>query len=267
MNSLRHFACFLFVAGSPFAAPTVCAQAFDAVRLYGAAPGQDGGSVGAALLNSREYQGSDERRTQVLPLLDYQWANGWFAGTGNGLGYNFSRSPQFQYGLRLTADMGRDEGRSVALRGLGDVDAKLEGGAFFNYLLPQGFVLSSSVRYGAGQNGRGVVIDLGAGWSSPLGPKWRLGAGAALTVANADYMQSLFGVTAAQSVRSGYGVYTPDAGVRDLRASASLSYALSPRTTITGATSVSTLLGDARGSPLTRRTSTWSSVLAVSRAF
>jgi len=179
------------------------AQAFDAVRLYGAAPGKDGGLVGAAVLAGTEYQGSDERRTLALPVLDYQWANGWFAGTPNGIGYNFSDSKSMQYGLRLTADFGRKESRSSALRGMGDVDAKAEFGGFFNYALTAEFSLTSSLRYGAGQDGKGLVVDFGGAYSTRIAERWRVGMGAGFSLTNAKYMQSFFGVTAAQTTASG----------------------------------------------------------------
>ncbi len=97
-----------------------------------------------------------ERRTLALPLLDHPWANGWFAGTTNGIGYNFSGSQRLQYRLRLTADLGRKESRSSALRGMGDVDAKAEFGGFFNLAWTPEFSLTSSVRYGFGRCQRGA---------------------------------------------------------------------------------------------------------------
>lgn len=62
-------------AGIALVAPIAFAQGFDAVRLSGA-PGKDSGTVGAAVIATHQYLGSDERRTLVLPVLDYQWANG-----------------------------------------------------------------------------------------------------------------------------------------------------------------------------------------------
>ena len=170
----HHLKTIVLAAGIALAAPSAFAQAFDAVRLYGAAPGKDGGTVGAAVVASYEYQGSDERSTLVIPVLDYQWANGWFAGFSNGIGFNFSGSPQMQYGLRLTVDKGRKESHASALRGMGDVDPAAEGGAFFNYSLPQGLFLTSSVRYGAGTNNKGLVVDLGTGYLTEIAPGWRL---------------------------------------------------------------------------------------------
>jgi MipA family protein len=253
--------------GSMLAAPMAMALTFDAVRLDAAPPGQDGGTAGPVVFTDTAYQGSDERRTRVLPMPDYQWANGWFAGLSNGVGINFSQSAKTQYGLRVTADMGRKAGRSTALRGMGEVGAKPEVGAFFNLALNPGWSLSSSLRLGSGQGGKGLLIDLGAGYSTAIAAPWRIGAGAALTAVNADRAQSYFGVTAAQSARSGYAVYTPKAGLRDVRTSLWLSYALNLRTRITGAVAASSLVGDARNSPLTKQTTTATGELAVSVAF
>jgi hypothetical protein len=54
------------------AAPSAFAQAFDAVRLVGDPAEKDRGSVGLAIVAGMAYQGADERRTLLLPGLDYQ---------------------------------------------------------------------------------------------------------------------------------------------------------------------------------------------------
>ena len=243
------------------------AQAFDAVRLYGAAADRDGGTVGLAVVAGHAYMGSDERRTRAYPAIDYRWASGWFAGTTNGVGYNFSRQAGVQYGVRLTADFGRDESRSAVLRGLGDVDARPEIGAFYNLQPTAHTFLTSSLRYGAGQGRDGLLLDLGAGLNAQVAPAWRLGAGVAATWANAAYTQSYFGVDAAQAARSGRGVYTAGAGVRDVRVSVSATYAITPRASATAALSYSRLQGDAARSPIVRDRAGVNGVLAVAYAF
>ena len=262
--AMAHGAASLVLA---LASTAACSQAFDAVRLYGAAPDQDGGVVGAAVVFGREYQGSNKRRTSVFPAIDYQWRNGFFAGTTNGVGYNFSKSPTTQYGLRVTADLGRKESRSPALTGLGDIDARPELGGFFNYFVSREVFLTSSLRYGAGNDRKGMVLDLGAGYSMALAPSLRLGVGVAASVVNKDYMQSFFGVDAAQAATSGYAAYAPAAGVRDVRANAALTYRVNDKVGITGAVSLSGLQGDAKNSPVVRRSATANGVLAVTYAF
>lgn len=255
------------VAASLGALTGAHAQAFDAVRLYGAAPGKNGGTAGLAVIAGTEYMGSDERRTLAVPLLNYQWANGWFAGVSNGVGYNFSRSPGMQYGLRVTADLGRKASRSPALRGMGDIDASAELGGFVNHTLASGFILTTSLRYGAGNDNKGLVADLGAVYSTELTPRWRLSVGAALTAVNAEYMQSYFGVSPAQAAASGYRRFAPTAGIRDVRGNVALSYQLSREISLTGALSTVTLVGDAADSPLTRKKSSVNGFAAVSYAF
>lgn len=263
-NSLKSLAVIGLLS---LAAPNSFAQAFDAVRLAGGSADKDRGSVGLAVIAGMAYQGADERRTLVLPGLDYQWRNGWFAGTRNGIGYNFGQTRELQYGLRVTADFGRDESRSDALRGMGDIDPKAEFGAFLNYSLSKEITLTSSLRYGSGNDSAGMLIDLGVGYSTKLSALWRLGFGASMTLANEDYMQSYFGVTAAQSASSGYAAYRPEFGLRDVRANASLSYQITPSVSVLTTLSVSSLQGDAKDSPLTRQATSVTGVAAVSYEF
>jgi len=248
-------------------APPTAAQAFDAVQLRNAAPGTDGGTVGLAAVSAPEYLGSEQRKTLLFPSLSYQWANGWFAGLNNGVGYNFSKDPALQYGLRLTVDLGRQSGDNAALRGMGDVDAKPELGGFVTYAPTEGLALTGSVRWGSGQSSNGTVVDLGVGYSVALAPQWRLGTRLAATLVDRQYMQSYFGVDAQQAARSGYAVYTPDAGLRDARLGVSLTYAINPRTFVTGAVSGSVLGDAAKNSPVTRSSNANTAVLALTYAF
>jgi MipA family protein len=249
------------------AAPGASAQSFDAVRLHSAAPGTDGGSVGAAAIAGYAYPGSDQHTTWLVPVLDYQWANGWFAGVTNGVGYNFSASPELQYGVRVTADIGRKESSTSALHGMGDVDPRAEGGAFFNYRLAQGIFLTSSLRYGSGSHAKGLVADLGAAYLTEIRPRWHLAAGAGLTLANAHHMQSFFGVDSSQATASGYAVHTVGGGARDVHANLALAYAIDDRTSVALALSASSLLGDAKTSPLARQRTTTTEGLAFTYAF
>ena len=248
-------------------APTVFAQAFDAVRLYGAAPGEEGGTIGVAALFGYQYPGSNERRNMLVPGIDYQWRNGWFAGTANGIGVNFSNLPGFDYGLRLTADFGRSESRSSALYGMGDINARPEVGGFLNYALGRQMVITSSLRYGSGNNRHGLLADVGAVYAIQLMPQWRLSLGLAATYANADYMQSYFGVDAMQASSSGYTAYAARAGIRDARANLSVAYHINPKLFLMTGVSFSSLQSDAKDSPLTRQTQGTTGIAVLSYGF
>ncbi len=267
-RSPRHRAAVaLLGAAAALGASGAQAQAFDAVRLFGAAPGESGGTVGAALISAHAYAGSNERWNRIFPLLDYQWNNGWFAGTSNGIGVDLSHDPRNQYGLRVTADLGRKEDRSSALSGMGDIDMRPEVSGFFNHFVSREIFLTSSLRYGSGNDRKGLIADLGAGYSTALAPQWRIGLSLATSYVNSNYMQSNFGVTAAQAATSGYALTTPGAGLRDVRSSAALTYVVSPRFTMTGVLNVTALLGDAKSSPLTRDTSSVNGVFGIAYGF
>ena len=226
-----------------------------------------GGTVGIALLAGRDYAGSDESRTRLLPGIDYQWSNGFFAGAMNGLGYNASTRPDMAYGLRVTADFGRRESRSPVLQGLGDIQARPTVGAFFNVSPARSVRLSSSFRYGSGNDRQGLVVDVGAGWGIPLGPQLLLGTSISSSWANAAYQQTYFGVDAAQASRSTLAGYTPGAGAKDIRASASLVYLLTKEWSLLGSVSYTELLGGARVSPLVREKASTTGTLALAYSF
>lgn len=226
---------------------------------------QDGGRIGLAAIGTYEYSGSDETRNLVLPVIDYEWANGWFAGF-NGVGRQWTTG-DLQYGARLTADFGREEGRSSALRGLGNVDPSAELGGFVRYALGGGVAAKTGLRAGSGVGNKGALWDVGLEFGRPLGADWRLGGGLTATYANSDYLQSYYGVTPAQSAASGYAVYTPSAGLRDVTAKVSLTYLFTPRVALTGVLSHTSLMGDAKDAPMVRRTSAASGLVALTYAF
>ena len=111
------------------------------------------------------------------------------------------------------------------------------------------------------------MLNLGATYSTAVAPNWRMGAGVSGTWANQAYMQSYFGVTDAQSTTSGYAPYTPSAGLRDLRASLSATYLMSPRMVITAAVSYDMLQGSAKDSPLSLQPNVFSGVVALTYGF
>ena len=122
---------------------------------------------------------------------------------------------------------------------MGDIEPRAEAGVFFNYFPTPEVFLTSSLRYGAGNDHNGMQIDLGAGYAKQLAPQWRAAVGVAATWVNGDYMQAFFGVTPQQAAASGYAAYSAGAGLRDVRVNASLTYFIDARWSVTGALTVS----------------------------
>lgn len=206
-------------------------------------------SLGAVAISMPKYVGSDERRLAVYPAFDAQWKNGAFFSAVSGLGYNFSKDPNLQYGLRLTLEAGRDESRSSKLTGLGDINSAIEPGAFFNYYLNPNYALLSSVRYGSGVDHNGVQLSLGARATSLLNTQHRLSALFSANWANNNYAQSYFGINTTQSIATGYTPYTASAGLTDIKVGANWHWNLDTNWSLTTGASIKYMMGDAANSP------------------
>ncbi|MEB0138767.1 MULTISPECIES: MipA/OmpV family protein [unclassified Undibacterium] len=206
-------------------------------------------SLGAAAIFMPSYQGSNERRKAVYPLFDAHWKNGFFLSTVNGLGYNFSKSGNLQYGLRMSLEGARDVSRSSKLQGLGDVATTIEPGAFANYHINQNYSLLTSLRYGSGVDHNGLQVSFGARATTELNDKHRLTATVSANWANSQYMQSYFGVNATQSQASGYTPYTPSAGLTDVKLGTSWHWTIDTNWSLTTGATISRYSNDVSKSP------------------
>lgn len=206
-------------------------------------------SLGAVTLSLPKYTGSDERRAAAYPAFDAQWKNGVFVSAYSGLGYNFSKNPSLQYGVRMTMELGRDDARSSKLNGLGDIDSSLEPGAFLNYFINSNYALLSSIRYGAGVDHNGVQVSLGGRATNMLNAKHRLTALFSTNWANNSYQQSYFGVNSTQAINSGYTQYIPTSGLTDVKLGANWHWSIDTNWSLTTGASVQHLMGDAANSP------------------
>ena len=243
------------------------AQSADQGEFTGSDQAREGGKVSFSVASNADYSGGDGPRASVMPSIEYQWANGWFAGTNRGVGYNFSKNPTLQYGLGLGLDLGRKESATGALAGMGSIDSQLELGAFANYALTRDLRLTSVLRYGSGESRQGATANLGVNYSLDLAPQWRLGLGASATWANAQYMQSYYGVTATQAQQSGHAEYSPTSGISEVSTSLNLSYQVTPKIVLTGGLRASNLVGDAKNSPVTTNPQSVSGNLSIGYAF
>jgi MipA family protein len=209
--------------------------------------------VGGGAVYRPAYLGSDKYKASALPLLSARWKNGFFASVA-GLSYRAAITDAMSVGLMVGLSPGRDEGDVDLLKGMGDVKTRPEYGVFASYRFARGLSAASSVRYGSGNDRDGLLADLSLRAVMPLGGgSHRLMAGLTATYANDASMESLFGVTAAQSVASGNRSYQPTAGLRDVALNVGYGYSTTNNTMLTLGVTGRALQGDAKDSPLTKR--------------
>jgi MipA family protein len=116
------------------------------------------------------------------------------------------------HGLELGAvtgwRFGRDEDDGRRLRGLGDVDGGLALGGYAAYRFGMVSAFASYSHQATGDE-TGGLVRFGVESRMPVAGKTTLTAMVGATWASDDYMRSYFGVSSAQSVRSGLAAYGP----------------------------------------------------------
>jgi outer membrane scaffolding protein for murein synthesis (MipA/OmpV family) len=147
---------------------------------------------------------------------------------------------------------------------MGDIRARPEVGVFADYRLVPGLIATSSVRFGSGNDRDGALMEMGLRGMLPLSSSIRLTAGIGTTWANRAAMQSQFGVSASQAQPSGYAVYSPDGGLRDVELQVGTMWLLSQNLSLRLGIQARSLMSNAKDSPLTRDRSGLSAVTALS---
>lgn len=215
-------------------------------------PALTGNSVGLATMAAPVYAGSDEYRARVLPHFDFRRSNGIFLSAAEGLGYQ-AAAGRVLFGAQVTADLGRRERDAESLRGMGDVETRLELGMFVRLPIGERAMVSSSLRYGSGNDRNGLVLKLSAMRALPISEAWTAHLGVGATLANAHHQRAYFGVTPAQSVATGRAAFEPGGGLKEVGLVGGLGYQAGARHAVNFGITVASLQGDARRSPIVRR--------------
>jgi outer membrane scaffolding protein for murein synthesis (MipA/OmpV family) len=174
-----------------------------------------------------------------------------------GLGLDMVRTDRVRVNLALRLDNGRRSRDSKALQGIDDVRRTLRGRASLTWQLDHGWKVSSGWNADLLGRGGGNVFDLGVSHDRRLSPRITWSVGASTNFADHRYLQSYYGVSASESVASGYPAYTPGAGFRDVALGTGWRMEINPRWVALWGGSVGRLLGPAAASPLTTSTRQW----------
>jgi outer membrane scaffolding protein for murein synthesis (MipA/OmpV family) len=156
------------------------------------------------------YDGARAYRVSGGPEVLVYHRDDAFISTGEGVGYNFLRGDHYQFGLGMTYDLGRKEKDDLTnLHGMGDISpapvAKLKGSVVLSRKFP--LILRVDARQFIG-GAEGAVGDAAVYMPLPgSSRRFVMFAGPSITLADHHYLQSLYGVTAQQSLASGHPQY------------------------------------------------------------
>ena len=212
------------------------------------------------------YDGARAYRVSGGPVINIHYRDIAFFAVGEGLGYNVLRGDHYQVGLGVTYDLGRKEKDDLTnLHGMGDISAAPVAKLYGSWVLARKFplILRVDARQFLG-GAQGAVGDAAVYLPLPGSSKtFVMFAGVSITMATDHYLQTLYGVTPAQSAASGHPVYEiPHAGTSDAGVGFSATKFVTEHWLLNLDAAISQVRGSPAHSPLVERRT--QRVLAVS---
>ncbi len=219
--------------------------------------------LGGAVTYQPAYEGASRYTYGISPIigLDRLDIPGVIEiGGDDGTGFSFS--PAFEIiGARKAVD-------NPELAGLDDIADAYALGARVGYGIALSQQLTGEVYgqvlYGFGGM-NGLFGEVGATLTAELTPEFEVVGGVSVDIASEAYMDTYFGVTAAESARTGgrYSAYDPTAGLKSVSFDLSARYEVMPDTFLNAGATYTQYLGAAATSPIVQRGSASNFTVAV----
>jgi outer membrane scaffolding protein for murein synthesis (MipA/OmpV family) len=227
------------------------------------------GAIGPQFNYSPEYNGASRRNLSVTPGFFLRYGRFTLSNSSGfrtrraddvfqGLGLDAVRSDKVRVNVSLRLDNGRRSAVSDKLAGIENVRRTIRARSTATWIFTHGWRVAAGWNTDLLGKGGGNIIDLGIGHDRALSPDliWNVGVG--VNWADSRYMRSYYGVTPEGSLASGYPVYTPGSGLRDVGLGTSFRLEINREWMALWGGSVGKVLGPAAQSPLTGSTRQWS---------
>ena len=211
--------------------------------------------LGVGMTFAPRYDGSDRNRVLAGPSVDLRYKDLAFVSTGEGIGVNVLRGPNWRMSVAAVYDLGRrghdDPSR---LNGLGNINPAPAMKIAADYVVSRDFPLvfrAAVTRSFGGSNG--WIADLGAYMPLPgSSEKFYWFAGPSVSFADSTYMNSWFGVNAQQAAASRYRQYGASAGLKSAGFGITMIYFVNKHWFVSADGALKRLLGSAARSPITQ---------------
>lgn len=218
-------------------------------------PGVTNVRVGLGPVVGTTYEGGNDYKVRAAPLISLRYRDIVQVDNNqlrvNLLGQDGAmwESRNFRAGPMVKVDFGRSAKNSPDLTGLGNVSTSLELGAFVSYTTgPLRYRIRTSQDIASGH--KGLLTDLDVSLAVYRSKILTVGGRLGTTYAGRKYMQSYFGVTAAQATASGLPAYTPGSGFKNVSVSMGGEYRVTPSWTLVMNGGYERLVGKVADSPL-----------------
>jgi len=212
-------------------------------------------TLGAGALVRPTFEGSDRYFVSPIPFVSVNY-NDMISLDTSGLNAYWHKDG-LKIGGGLTYNLGRFEGSNSVftqgderLNGLGNIPAALGLRGFANYKLGP-VVLGATLTKYLAEGNNGLLIDGLVELPVRLGDRTTLTGRLFATWADHSYMQTWFGVTAGQSINSGYGIYQAESGIKNVGLGINLRHQLGTNWMLSADARLVRLTGSADYSPMT----------------
>lgn len=223
-------------------------------------------SVGGGALYGPAYEGSDRYKVAPIPDVSVSYKEGlFFANIWDGIGSYPLMGEDYKVGASVGYAPGRqeDDDRDT-LRGMGDID----GGATANLMGEYSFgQITASGKISTGTEDYGTTAKLELGTMFPVAERFTVMGSAGATWADEEHMETYFGVSSAQSGRSGHRRHHADAGIKSVGFTVGVIYSVTDQWDVKLMVMGDQLLGDAADSPIVKSEFNPSVLLSVSYTF
>jgi outer membrane protein len=214
--------------------------------------------IGAGI--APDYQGSDDYTFGALPFGRYTFENTerYVQLIGAEVYLNVLDHPVYRLGPLLNYRFGRDDDvEDDVVKLMEEIDDTIEGGVFagLTFIDPKDsrkrFLTSVELLTDLGGNHDGSTISFSARYWHPLSKSVDITIGGGFTYADDDYMSTYFGVSNADSARTGLPVFNAGGGIKSFRIIPGVMIHLSRSWHVGGGLRYQLLLSDASDSPVT----------------
>ena len=211
-------------------------------------------TVGGGIGFAPDYEGSSDYEIVPVPFASVNWANGMYFRL-EGLTARANLIPKswvggLQAGPMYNYRAKRSDVENNQVDSMNSVSDANELGAFVAFNWNNWYIgLDALADMGNAHDGWYAKFYGGYNWA--ISSVWSLKVGAFTTYANEDYMETYFGVDAANVGASGFPFYEPDGGMKDVGLDLGLGYRITNNWGTRAVGQYKMLVGDADdGSPL-----------------
>jgi len=205
-------------------------------------------SIGGGVGFAPDYEGSSDYEIVPVPVANVKWSNGMYFSL-KGLTAKVNLLPSswvagLQFGPIYNYRAKRSDVENNSVDAMNSVSDANELGAFVGFDI-NNWYLSFEALADMGQAHDGWYATLAGGYNWVISNAWSLKVGAFTTYADEDYMETYFGVDPNNVGASGFALYDPDGGMKDVGLDLGLGYKINNNWSTQAVGKYTLLIGDA----------------------